>query len=328
MESFLMFKIFPAAHLCFSRSLAFTNINRFACCFSSKLSAFPLFVFFLLILAHSVRAEISLQAPDKVARGDAFLATVSSAEPVQDFVFFWRGRKYAVKAFRSAAGNGEVYRGEILLPVPLDEQAGKLRLGAGTGKSAPEAVHADIALYDRKRPVQKLTVDRKYVNPPAQEQERIKKDREKVRRALEQKLPDRMWSLPLNRPVPGSVSSLFGMKRVFNGEPRSVHKGLDLRGASGTPIYACADGQVALVDKLYYSGNTVYVNHGDGVFTAYLHMSEPKVSPGQMVKKGDLLGLVGATGRVTGPHLHLSLLVQGQSVDPEPLLAPRKSPVK
>lgn len=281
----------------------------------------PLFAAFSSLSAY---AEITLRAPDKAARGDAFLASASSGEPVEDFVFFWRGRSYPVKAFRAEEQGQEVYMGEILLPVPLDEKARKLRLGVGAGKGGPDSVQADIALFDRKRPVQKLTVDRKYVNPPAHEQERIKNDREKVRRALEQKLPDRMWSLPFQRPVPGGVSSLFGMKRVFNGEPRSVHRGLDLRGASGTPIYACADGQVALVDNLYFSGNTVYLNHGDGVFTAYLHMSEPKVKPGQMIKKGDLVGLVGATGRVTGPHLHLSLLVQGQSVDPEPLLAPGK----
>lgn len=274
------------------------------------------------------RAEIILRAPDKAARGDAYLAQAASAAPVDDFIFYWRGRSYPVKAVKGSGAGGEEWSAEILLPVPLDEKAPKLRLGASAGKSAPAAVHADIALYDRPRPVQKLTVDKKYVNPPAHEQDRIKRDREKVRAALERKLPERAWSLPFNRPVPGSVSSLFGMKRVFNGEPRSVHRGLDLRGASGTPIYACADGRVELVDNLYYSGNAVYLNHGDGVFTAYLHMSEPKVGEGQYVKKGDLVGLVGATGRVTGPHLHLSLIVQGQSVDPEPLLAPRKAAPK
>lgn len=279
--------------------------------------------FFILLFGVECHAEVTMLAPDKVARGDAYVATAKSLEPVDDFIFFWRGRSYPVKAQKRALEGREEYVAEILLPVPLDEQAQKLRLGAGTGKGSPATVHADIALFDRKRPVQKLTVDKKYVNPPASEQERIKRDREKVRAALERKLPERMWSLPLNRPVPGGVSSLFGMKRVFNGEPRSVHRGLDLRGAAGTPIHACADGQVVLVDNLYFSGNTVYINHGDGVFTAYLHMSEPRVEEGQMIKKGDLVGLVGATGRVTGPHLHLSLLVQGQTVDPEPLLAPR-----
>lgn len=296
-----------------------------------KFLKFFLFQFLALIFVFfsaEVYADITLSTPERTARGDAFLVTASCPEAVEDFVFFWRGRTYPVKARQEVVDGKMEYAAQILLPVPLDEKAAKLRLGAGVGKKATETVHMDISLFDRKRPVQKLTVDKKYVNPPAREQERIKRDREKVRQALGQQLPERMWSLPFTRPVPGGVSSLFGMKRVFNGEPRSVHRGLDLRGAAGTPIYACADGQVALVDNLYFSGNTVYLNHGDGVFTAYLHMSEPKVSPGQMVKKGDLVGLVGSTGRVTGPHLHLSLLVQGQSVDPEPLLGTWQAPNK
>lgn len=274
--------------------------------------------------ASSALAGIALEAPGKVARGDAFLAKAVSDKAVDNMAFFWRGKTYMVKARPEGGG----YAAEILLPAPLDEPARKLVLGAGPelakGERPLATVHADINLFEKKRPVQKLTVDKKYVNPPASEKARIQRDREKVREALAQKLPEKEWSLPFARPVPGSVSSLFGMKRVFNGEPRSVHRGLDLRGAAGTPIKACADGRVALVDNLYFSGNTVYVNHGDGVFTAYLHMSETKAKTGDMVKKGDVIGLVGATGRVTGPHLHLSLMVQGQPVDPQPLLDGKK----
>ena len=149
---------------------------------------------------------------------------------------------------------------------------------------------------------------------------RIKADREKVRLALADWLPERHWALPLARPVPGDVSSLFGLKRVFNGQPRGVHRGLDLRGPQGQPVLACADGRVALTGDLYFSGNVVYINHGEGVFTAYLHLSEILVQNGENVRKGQVVGLVGATGRVTGPHLHLSLLVQGESVDPLPFL--------
>lgn len=277
----------------------------------------------LTLTAASAHAKLYLEAPQKAARGDAFVAKAISDEPVNNFLFFWRGKSYATKANPVVNPDGAtVYAGEILLPVPLDEKSKRLKLGLGAGgqKNSIASVNADVDLFEKQRPVQKLTVDKKYVNPPASENERIKRDREKVGAALAQKLPDRMWQLPFQRPVPGGVSSLFGMKRVFNGEPRSVHRGLDLRGATGTPIKACADGEVALVDNLYYSGNTVYVNHGDGVFTAYLHMSEPKVQVGQRVSKGDVVGLVGSTGRVTGPHLHLSLIVQGQSVDPQPLL--------
>ncbi|WP_165174705.1 M23 family metallopeptidase [Desulfovibrio sp. ZJ369] len=273
-------------------------------------------------------AGVRLEAPARAARGDAFLALAAADQPATCFTFHWRGKSYKAVAQRAADAGGQ-WQAVILLPVPLDEKAQRLELAVTSGREGPGSRASDdvakanmaIALYDRERPVQKLTVDKKYVNPPAAQQERIKKDREKVRRILSVYLPERYWTLPFERPVPGGVSSLFGMKRVFNGQPRSVHRGLDLRGAQGTPIRACADGEVALADNLYFSGNAVYINHGEGVFSAYLHMSESKVKAGERVRKGQVVGLVGATGRVTGPHLHLSLIVQGQSVDPQPFLA-------
>ena len=275
--------------------------------------------------ATAAQEKPRLSAPETVARGDAFVAEVVSAEPMEAATFFWRGKRHSVAAreARDEAGGAPVWRAELMLPAPLGEKAQSLSLGACGGKECrkPEATR-EVGLYDRKRPVQRLTVDRKYVAPPPEEAARIRRDREKVGAALAQRLPERQWDLPLDRPVPGTVSSLFGLKRVFNGEPRGMHRGLDLRGAQGSPIRACADGVVALVDDLYFSGNAVYINHGDGVFTSYLHMSKPLVKPGEQVKRGQVIGLVGATGRVTGPHLHLGLVVQGESVDPQPLLAP------
>lgn len=260
------------------------------------------------------QGAITLNAPERVAKGDAFLASTRSDNRTNQFIFNWRGKDIPIKAIERNGG----YEAEVLLPAPLDEKSRKITLRVkGEG---PETASADLALYEKDRPVQKLKVDNKFVRIPPEAKERIKADREKVRIALQDKLPEKTWTLPFERPVPGGVSSLFGMKRMFNGEQKSVHRGLDLRGATGTPIKACADGKVALVDNLYYSGNTVYLNHGDGVFTAYLHMSKPLVKPGDLVKKGDVVGLVGATGRVTGPHLHLSLIVQGQGADPQPFL--------
>lgn len=276
--------------------------------------------------------QISLEAPATVARGDAFLALALSSEAVPAFSFSWMGKKHTVTALpvASAPGAAQRWQAVILLPVPLDAKESDLTLGVslatgqGGGKKsgvAAQVVTQGISLYDKDRPVQKLTVDKKYVNPPAAQMERIKADRELVRKTLAEYTPERLWTLPFDRPVPGGVSSLFGLKRVFNGQPRGLHRGLDLRGTEGTPIVACADGRVALTGDLYFSGNVVYINHGEGVFTAYLHMSKILVAQGQPVRKGEVIGLVGATGRVTGPHLHLSLLVQGVSVDPQPFLA-------
>ncbi|MDD4701014.1 MAG: M23 family metallopeptidase [Desulfovibrio sp.] len=275
---------------------------------------------------------ISLEAPATVARGDAFVALAVSNEPVRAFSFKWLGKSHTANAQTVGASQGaeQKWQAVILLPVPLDAKENDLTLSvtpiagqtsgkksATAGQTATQSTH----LVNKDRPVQQLTVDKKYVDPPAAQMERIKADRELVRKALAQYLPERYWALPFERPVTGGVSSLFGLKRVFNGKPRGLHRGLDLRGAEGTPILACADGKVALTGNLYFSGNVVYINHGEGVFTAYLHLSKILVADDQMVRKGDVIGLVGSTGRVTGPHLHLSLMVQGVSVDPQPFLA-------
>lgn len=271
-------------------------------------------------------ASLRLDVPDRVARGDAFLALAVADAPMQEVVFSWRGKQWRAQAEPvTAEQGGQVWQAVILLSVPLESKDQRLTLSASAAGDGLRSPQATVALFDRKRPVQKLTVDKKYVDPPARVMERIRRDRETVRAALAHYSPARSWTLPLVRPVPGGISSLYGLKRVFNGQARGYHRGLDLRGAEGTPIKACADGRVVLCDDLYFSGKTVYLDHGQGVFTAYLHMSEQLVQDGQEVRKGQVIGKVGATGRVTGPHLHLSLIVQGQSVDVEPLLAPREA---
>lgn len=257
---------------------------------------------------------LRLEAPRRVARGDAFVAAARSAVPAERIVFRWAGRDLAVPARRE----DNAWVAEILLAEPLEggEKSRTLEASApGSGQAGMR-----IALFDRKRPEQKLSVDRKYVEPPKAVLDRIRSDRKKVGAVLASFAPERRWDLPLLRPVDGGVSSFFGLKRVFNGRPRGWHKGLDLRSPPGTPIRACADGVVALAEDLYYAGNAVYVDHGLGVVTAYMHMSKILVRPGDVVRRGQTLGLVGATGRVTGPHLHLSLFAQGVSADIQPLL--------
>lgn len=288
----------------------------------NKFYTYPLF--FLAIAAALLpamgmaQANITLQAPDKAATASAFAAAATSGAPVKSIIFGWNGKEYEARAEQTPAG----WQARIMLPVLPDEKAKSRTLTARADNGA--SARAQIGIVHVKRPVQKLQVDKKYVSPPPEVKARIERDRAKLRAALANGQPDAMWSAPFARPVQGTVSSQFGVKRVFNGQLRGEHKGLDLRGATGTPIRACADGVVVLADDLYYSGNAVYLDHGGGVFSGYLHMSERKAVPGQHVRRGDVIGYVGATGRVTGPHLHLSLLAQGVPVDPLPLLEARQ----
>jgi len=139
-----------------------------------------------------------------------------------------------------------------------------------------------------------------------------------------QKTPQ-LWTGAFMRPRPARVTSRFGSGRVFNGRVSSSHLGIDYRGSVGDPIYAANRGVVALVDSFFLAGNVVYINHGNGIVTGYFHMSQQKVATGDTVERGQEIGLVGATGRVTGPHLHWSARFGALTIDPADLLS-LKSP--
>ena len=175
---------------------------------------------------------------------------------------------------------------------------------------------ATVKVLKVKWPEQQISVKKTFVNPPKEAMKRIDAERKKSSEAINRVTPERYWRGEFQRPVPGVVTSAFGGRRMFNGELRSYHRGVDLRGAEGTPIKAVADGKVAIAQNMYFAGNTVYLDHGQGVVSSYAHMSRLDVKPGEMVKAGQQIGLVGATGRVTGPHLHLGVNILGVAVDP------------
>ena len=134
-----------------------------------------------------------------------------------------------------------------------------------------------------------------------------------------------LWTNPFLRPRPAKVTSRFGSGRVFNGRVSSSHLGIDYRGSTGDPIFAANRGVVALVDSFFLAGNVVYIDHGNGIVTGYFHMSQQEVAAGDTVDRGQEIGRVGATGRVTGPHLHWSARFGALTIDPADLLS-LKSP--
>ena len=178
----------------------------------------------------------------------------------------------------------------------------------------------DVEVAPRVWDQTSLRVAPKFSSPPPEVEDRIARDRRRIRTVLDSASAEWLLDGPFALPRPFSVTAGFGQERVFNGELQSRHTGLDLKGRIGDPVHAAGRGRVALAGDFYFSGNGVFLDHGLGVYTGYFHLSEILVAEGQVVESGDLIGRVGATGRVTGPHLHWSVWVDGTGQDAGGLL--------
>jgi murein DD-endopeptidase MepM/ murein hydrolase activator NlpD len=153
--------------------------------------------------------------------------------------------------------------------------------------------------------------------------ERIKRDQEQFARAFMSSTPERLWEAPFLAPVHSDITSPFGYRRVINGTPRSPHTGVDLKAAMGTEVFAPNHGRVVLLGDFFFSGNSLVLDHGGGLYTVYFHLSELIAAAGSSVRKGEVIALAGMTGRVTGPHLHWGARINGARVDPFELINKR-----
>ena len=211
-------------------------------------------------------------------------------------------------------------RWEAVVGIGLDAEPGTHHIRVSEG-----GVRRRIAFEVRPKAyaTQRLTIkNKRMVNPDEAALRRIRVERKRIRAAF------RHWrDAPVDAafvpPVDGPMSSSFGLRRVFNGQPRRPHSGMDIAAAEGTPVHAPAPGEVIETGNFYFNGNTVFIDHGQGLVTMYCHLSAIDVRPGQRVRRGDVIGRVGATGRVTGPHLHWTVSLNDRRVDPA-LFLPEK----
>ncbi|MDO9584619.1 MAG: M23 family metallopeptidase [Desulfomicrobium sp.] len=258
-------------------------------------------------------AQMRLECPEVIGIGLPFVVRVESDEPLDRLRVEWGGKSLQVPGAGKTAV--EFLLGtDVLKSKPGNETLRVIKLGL-----SPLAVQTSILVERRDFPEQRLTVSPEMATPPAAVQERIARENAEVRAVLSVDSPDNHLVLPLMRPVPGDVSSAYGLRRFFNGLERNPHRGLDLRAALGDPVRAASPGQVVLAADHYYGGNSVFIDHGLGVFTVYMHLDKIEVGQGDMVEAGQIIGLAGQTGRVTGPHLHLGLYVLDLAVDPSAL---------
>ena len=177
-----------------------------------------------------------------------------------------------------------------------------------------------LSVGQKDFPTRRLTVDPSFVSPPASVIERIQREARQLDEIFTTASDVRLWSGGFLRPVPGDSTSSFGRRSVFNGQPRSPHSGTDFRAAEGTSIKAPNAGMVVLAADLYFSGNVVIIDHGWGLYSYFAHLSSIAVEEGVRVGQGEVVGDVGATGRVTGPHLHWTVRLNDARVDPLSLM--------
>ena len=253
--------------------------------------------------------------------GRATLVEVRSAparSPIVSLTGSLGGR--AIVAFPAS---GDRRRWLALAPVSIEQKRRQLPLvldatlqdGSAVGWRKPAPVIE--APYDERH----LKVSKKFIKPSVAQRKRAAREAKALSVALATVTPERLWRGSFARPTAGVETSPFGTRRTYNDKKKSRHLGLDLDGAVGAPIVATAPGRVALATERFYSGGTVVIDHGHSLFTMYFHMSRIDVRVGDVVEKGQGLGAVGATGQVTGPHLHFTVRFGELYVDPARVLA-------
>jgi murein DD-endopeptidase MepM/ murein hydrolase activator NlpD len=282
----------------------------------------PFIAFFVFVFAAAALAPVACAQDDAVTLTPALVEAGSpelirvDAPATAALDGEWMGRK--LEFFRGR--NNQAWF--ALAGVDVEAAVGpsnlriSVRLGNGEVRDLTRTVEIHAAHYLTGR----LTVLPKFVSPGPEALKQIEDESKLKTRIFAASAPQPLWTSSFRAPVTAQATDSFGTRRMFNGKLASIHKGMDYRAATGTPVRAGNSGVVVLGRPLYYEGNCVVIDHGLGLYTVSMHFSRIDVREGQRVSAGDQLGLSGATGRVTGPHLHWAVRWQGAYLDPAKLL--------
>jgi murein DD-endopeptidase MepM/ murein hydrolase activator NlpD len=257
--------------------------------------------------------RLRLSAPES-SQGSLLLIDLKSTKPLAEVQGEWGGR--SVPLWTEQGGQNQR---KGLLAVDLEKAHGQYELKVTGETAGGERMSCSVMVAVQKGQfaTEKLQVGKQFVEPSPEQIKRADDERQKLRDIFDRVTPERLWDGKFRIPLDGvTAGSNFGRRRILNGNPGSPHGGADLPGATGTPVHATQRGRVVLAEELFFSGNTVVVDHGLGIYTFYGHLSEIGVKAGDTLEAGAVLGKVGATGRVTGPHLHWGLAVERARVNP------------
>jgi murein DD-endopeptidase MepM/ murein hydrolase activator NlpD len=215
-----------------------------------------------------------------------------------------------------------------LIGIDLEAKPGKTpwRLGFVDGTGAPRKAAGTITVKARNFSVQRLSLPKSMVDLSPDDERRANAETARLRTLFDTIGPERLWRGRFTKPVASDARAEgFGSRRIINGKPRSPHSGADFSAPAGTPVVASGRGRVALVVEFFFGGRLVALDHGEGLYTLYMHLERADVAEGALVERGSIIGAVGSTGRATGPHLHWAVYLRSARIDPDALL---KLPVR
>lgn len=262
----------------------------------------PAILFTLLFTLSGFALEADIM-PGEVNPGDVFLLTVSAPAEAE-----FQGKP--VRFYRLSEDHQIA-----LVPVDIDTPPKKYTV---TVRHGEEARTVQLTVRPHSFKTVKLTLPEGKVSLSPEDQQRAIREAELLS-GIWPVNTSKIWNRGFLSPTDTEISELFGVKRIMNEKRTSVHRGMDFRGKAGTPVKAINAGTVVLTDDLFYGGNTLIVDHGMGLYSVYMHLSEFKAEKGAQVSKGQLVGLIGSSGRATGPHLHMSVKLNGVSINPQSL---------
>jgi murein DD-endopeptidase MepM/ murein hydrolase activator NlpD len=292
-------------------------------CFQNHFASFVSFLWLApLLLPGSAQAQVRKACGDGITlklnagiatQGSLLLGEVASTKALPAITAEWNGR--TVPLWSEGKNPLSMH---ALLGVDLEKAPGRYewKISWEGADDQANACSAVVVVHAGKFPTERLTVEKQFVQPDPEQQKRAEEDQKKMRAIYDTVTPEPLWKGKFQLPLKGVTSGgNFGRRRILNGEARSPHAGVDFPASAGTPVFAAQAGNVVLAEELYYSGNTVVIDHGYGIYTLYAHLSEIGVRAGDPVDVSTEIGKVGATGRVTGPHLHWGLTVDHARVN-------------
>lgn len=262
------------------------------------------------------KTESTPVAAIHVKQGDIFYLSIHVSPEATAALGRFRGRTFPFFKTDSPEQFGGLIGVDLADPPSKED----LLVEVSNGADPVERHHYTVDVLPAHFATQKLTVPKNYVDLDKETAKRAEEEQEQILQSLNKVTAQRFWEGKFIIPVEGKFSGSFGRKRIINGEPRSAHSGEDINAPRGTEVHATNEGIVALIGDFFFSGKSVILDHGLGLYSMYFHLDEVDVAEGEKVQKGAVVGKVGSTGRATGPHLHWGTRINGARVNPLSIL--------